>query len=327
MFHEFDIAKPTVMNLRQSVFFFVISFFFVLHCLFNVVDIAEWRGFYAMTAVWVTASAVNLSKMIRDRNYANIFSEVHDEDLKYYFMQVASICEGSMEYRVFVWFSSVVSLILLFAVIWAWDFDELRLQSKAFITISLFWWWVSTIHLAQFLKNRTDPVIALQLKQHQPFQIMVIISCILSYGMLVWMLIGLDLKEIQRFYVIVGWGFSAFGLCLVSKHVTDRQRALYLFGCVDLASLDELQPTMREVAQTPSIGTQIITAPEVERKPIGRSIQQIDDFYAPAQHRGTAAQLMGQRLPNGASPTRLGDVNARFGQDKPPELWPGLPTE
>jgi hypothetical protein len=148
-------AKPTLAYFFQVVAFFIIALGFSIYSLARSVSgVVEWQGFYAMSLLWATVSALCLSKAVRDRNDAGIFAKVPVESQAQQFIEVLRICNGTLEYKVFVWMSALASLGAMLCIMWTWDAEVMAIERKGFVSVCALWCEVSSFHLAKLVRTR-----------------------------------------------------------------------------------------------------------------------------------------------------------------------------
>lgn len=311
MFIEFDIARPTLVNVGQSLFFFGLAILLLAHALGNIVT---WPAFYSLGSLWVIVSALLVSKWIRDRNYSQIFQSVHDDDLKEIFDKVIGVCKGSIEFQVFIWLSFAVAFLTTQITQLGWKDDDLQIAYKGTVTLFSLWCLTGTIHMAKVLRDRRDPVIGEQLKEQYPFQCMVASSFALS-SCLIFVLIALpDLHDWQQFFFCVGWGYTMVATFAVVTHVRDRREALHILAAE--ASL------LGESARAPAPISLDQSANGHIPKPVSSHVQPIMDLTAPQERRGQAARLIGQR-----SLVLEEGVALEYAQPPQPNKTRGIATE
>jgi len=224
MFHEFDIARPTLVNVRQSFVFFLLALVLLAHVLGNVVP-SKWCAFYALGSLWVVVSALHVSRTMRNWNYSDIFHSVHEEDLKDIFEKILGISQGSHEYKVFVWLSFMGALITTQAVCWSWKDEDMSFTYKGTNTLLTLWAMTSTVHMAKLCRDRADPVIGESLKEQYLFQFMVVASYIGSSLLILVIVFTLEVDDWQQYTLTVGWGFIMASVFFVSKLVRDVREA------------------------------------------------------------------------------------------------------
>lgn len=213
------IDKPTLLYTGQSVVFFVVA----LSCtIFNFATIVDWQGFYATSAVWVGISTLSLSKVVRDWNYADIFIGLPPEDHAECFAKVSQLCKGSMEFRIFVWFSTLLSCFLLVGVVWTWDDSDVTPQAKGFISVCALWAEGSSFHLCKIVREYRELHARKDLKDNMPFQFLIVFSCIVSHVAIFLALATHKLKDWQRMHLVTSWGFALTCVFVVARHVKDR---------------------------------------------------------------------------------------------------------
>jgi hypothetical protein len=210
------IDKPTLFFTGQSVVFFV---FAVACTVFNFATIAEWKGFYLTAAVWVGISTLNLSKVCRDWNYADIFGGLPPEDHAECFIKVSILCKGSIPFRIFVWSSCILSSFLLSGIVWTWDDGY---DAKGFITICTLWAEGSSFQLCKLLRDYRDLQTRKELSDNMPFQLLIVFSCIVAHVAIFLALATHRLESWQRMHLVAAWGFAVTTVFLVARHVRDR---------------------------------------------------------------------------------------------------------
>jgi hypothetical protein len=338
MFHEFDIARPTLVNVRQSLVFFVLALLLAAHVLGNIIT---WPAFYCVGTLWVTVSALFLSKCVRDRNYADIFQSVHEEDLKDIFEKIIGICKGSIEYQVFAYLSFATALIMLNVVNLTWNTKkegrEWNQSNKGTLFMLMFWAMTSTVHIAKLYRDRRDPNLSASMREQLPFQCMVIATWCISACSVFVCIFMLKAEDYQQFFMAVGWGFTLTSTMFLSKFLRDRREAFHIIA----AAAAPYGESGLEVARSPQAiymdqfakGQQNGVNNGHSPRAVSSSIQPIMDLTAPLERRGQAAKLIGQRsLMNQESAYVLESDYAMNGYaegqlQQPPKSWKGLATE
>jgi len=212
------IDKPTKCFTGQSVGFFVVAVGETIH---NFATIAEWKGFYLTAAVWVCISALVLSKVLRDWNYADIYRGLPPEDRAESFSKISNLCKGSIEFRVFVWFSMVLSCFLLCGVVWTWDDKSVKTEAKGFITVCALWAEGSTFQLCKMIRDYRERL-TWKDSENLPFQFLVVFSCLVAHIAIFLALSTHKLENWQRMHLVSAWGLAVTTVFLVSRHVKDR---------------------------------------------------------------------------------------------------------
>lgn len=281
MFRECDVYRPTLVNVYATFAFFLLACFFVVHVLANDV---KWPEFYVVGSLWVTFTALQISRSIRNRDYAEMFQSVHEDDLEDVFDKIISICRGTVEYQVFVWLSFVVAFFTTQIATWSWDDDDMNVTNKGTVTILALWAITSTIHMAKLSRDREDPVLSVSINEQRLYQLMVFTSWILSCSLCFIMIFLFDIKDWQRFFLTIGWGYTLTSIYAVAKHVRDQREARHI---VEDA---ESKGQQKSESNGHSNGHHI-------HDMMSNRLDPIMYLTAPLEHRGEAAQLIGQKIP------------------------------
>jgi hypothetical protein len=221
-FSASDIARPTLAYFIQVMVFLLAAVVMSVYSVITSATVTEWRGFYVMSLLWATVSALCLSKAVRDRSDAKIFLNLPAEERQARLPQILRICRGTLEYKVLVWMSAVVSVILMLGIMWSWDAETLVIERKGFISVCLLWCQVSAFHLAKLVRDRADPQKSPELGKQLPFQVLVVLSAITSSCILIVGLSLMPLLEGKRFCMLAGSGFAFSSALFLAKHVRDR---------------------------------------------------------------------------------------------------------
>merc|ERR1712046_62995 len=115
--------------------------------------------------VWVTVSALCLSKAVRDRSDAIISSQLGPELHQSHLPRILRICKGTVEFKVFVWASAFVAIGMMLGLMWTWDAETMAIERKGFISVCVLWSEVSSFHLAKLVRDRMDAIKAKELRR------------------------------------------------------------------------------------------------------------------------------------------------------------------
>lgn len=291
MFIEYDIARPTLVYVGQGVVFFVLALILGAHVLGNTIEPLRWKAFYAICSLWVTVSALLISKWTRDRNYASIFESVHEDDMKEIFDKVIGICKGSSEYRAFVWISFFVAFFTTQGVNWGWRDDDMSFTFKGVITGITLWGMTGAFHMAKLCRDRRDPTLIEGLNEQCIFQVMVVASWLLS-SCLIALILFLDIGDWQKFFLAAGWGYELVSVYTLVKHLRDRREALHIIAAAESPEPAKTGPVLLDqIQKAQQYGQDAFQSP----RQVSNSIQPIMELTAPLERRGQAAKLIGQR--------------------------------
>eukprot|EP00931_Biecheleriopsis_adriatica_P095743 TRINITY_DN69356_c0_g1_i1.p1 TRINITY_DN69356_c0_g1~~TRINITY_DN69356_c0_g1_i1.p1 ORF type:complete len:344 (+),score=59.51 TRINITY_DN69356_c0_g1_i1:142-1032(+) len=222
MFGITDLAKPSLAYLVQVAGMFIIALGLAIYACFDVVQIEEWRGFYGISLLWVTISALCLSKAVRDRADAQRSSELPAEAHEVQFALISRACSGSLEYRVLVVACALLGLGVMLGLMWRWDNETMAIERKGFISVCVLWCEVSAFHLCKLIRDRADRNKTKELRQQLPFQLLVIISSLASFGLLIGGILAMPLDLPKTFFLLIGSGCMLSTAFFMAKHVRDR---------------------------------------------------------------------------------------------------------
>lgn len=234
MFKQTDIAKPTLAYFAQVVVLFIVALGLAIYSCVTNVEITEWQGFYAISILWATVSALCLAKAVRDRNDATILSKLPVEEHQGHLPSILRTCRGTIEYQIFVWVSALVAVGMMLGLMWTWDAEIMAIERKGFISVCVLWCEVSSFHLAKLVRDRADPLKAKELRRQLPFQILVALSSLASFSILLGGICFMPLESSKRFYLVVGSGFMLSTAFFLAKHVRDRQELHKILAAPDL---------------------------------------------------------------------------------------------
>jgi hypothetical protein len=216
-------ARPTLAYFVQVVAFFIVALGLSIYSLARSVSgVVEWQGFYAMSLLWTTVSALCLSKAVRDRNDAGIFAKLPVESQAEQFPDVLRICNGTLEYKVFVWMSALASLGAMLGIMWTWDAEVMAVERKGFVSVCVLWCEASSFHLAKLVRDRADPMKSKELRTQLPFQALVVIASVSSFSVLLGGIFLMPLKTPKKVFLVVGSGFMLSTAFFLAKHVRDQ---------------------------------------------------------------------------------------------------------
>lgn len=222
-FNVDDTAKPTSAYFVQVVVLFIVALGLSIYSLIRSVrGMVEWQGFYAMSLLWTTVSALCLSKAVRDRNDASIFAKVPIESQEEHFPGVLRVCHGTLEYKIFVWMSAVAAVGAMLGIMWTWDAEVMAIERKGFVSVCVLWCEVSSFHLAKLVRDRADPIKSKELRMQLPFQALVVISSACSFSVLLGGIFLMPLKTPNQVFLTVGAGFMLTTAFFLAKYVRDH---------------------------------------------------------------------------------------------------------
>merc|ERR1719424_1637502 len=223
-----DAATPSFEYCGFIAVFFVMAVGFAAYVLFEV---AEWQDFYALTTVWVTVSAIVTSKTIRDRGFANRYSQLSLDGHSEHVMELASLCRDSLAFHLFMIVTGVLSVLIGVGGVWMFDKNDISLVIKLFLTLCYFWCLGSVVHVGKLLHERADPAKAREMSEQIGFQILVVLSTVVSFVVpLIVVLVLPRLPEPKRMYLLGGIGFMVFNSIFLVKHIRQRGMLLNLIG-------------------------------------------------------------------------------------------------
>lgn len=241
-FGKTDNARPTLAYFAQVIAFFVAAFGLAIYSLVNSVAVVEWQGFYGIAVLWATVSTLCLSKAVRDRNDVHIWrnspAELHEAQLP----GILRACQGTLEYQICVWMSAVAAVGLMLGLMWTWGADVMAIERKGFISVCVLWCEGSFFHLAKLIRDRANVEKAKELRQQLPFQVLVIISSLGSFGTLIAGICMMPLAPPKRFYLVVGSGFMLSTAFFLAKNVRDRLELGQLLAAPELSEPSEAAP-------------------------------------------------------------------------------------
>jgi len=221
-FGKTESARPTLAYFGQVIAFFVAAFGFSVYSLVTSVAVVEWQGFYGMSVLWATVSTLCLSKAVRDRSDAQIWRNHLGEVQEAHLSGILRACQGTLEYQICVWISAVVAVGLMLGLMWTWGAEVMAIERKGFISVCVLWCEVSSFHLAKLIRDRSNAEKAKELRQQIPFQVLVGLSSLLSFGALIVGICVMPLETPKRFYLVVGSGFMLSTAFYLAKNVRDR---------------------------------------------------------------------------------------------------------
>jgi len=253
-FEKTDIAKPTAAYFGQVVFFFLAALGLSLYSLVTNVEILEWQGFYAMSVLWGTVSALCLSKAVRDRNDANISSELPLETRKARLPEILRVCRGTVEYKIFVWMSALFAVGLMLGLMWTWDAEVMVVERKGFVSVCVLWCEASSFHLAKLVRDRNDPMKAKELKAQFAFQILVGLSSVLSFCILVGGICIMPLDISKKMFLVVGCGLVLSTAFFLAKHVRDSLELQQLLASPEVPDVVAAAPVTIEAPEFSAAG-------------------------------------------------------------------------
>lgn len=222
MFGIADLAKPSLAYLLQVAIMFIIALGLAIYACFDIVEIEEWRGFYALALLWATISALCLSKAVRDRADAQRSSALPVGAHEAQFSLISKACSGSLEYRVLVVASALLGLGVMLGLMWRWDAETMAIERKGFISVCILWCEVSAFHLCKLIRDRADRNKNKELRQQLPFQVLVIISSLASFGLLIGGILIMPLDLPKKCFLLIGSGCMLSTAFFLAKHVRDR---------------------------------------------------------------------------------------------------------
>jgi hypothetical protein len=216
-------ARPTFAYFVQVVAFFILAFGLSVYSLAtSVATLVEWRGFYAMSLLWSTVSALCLSKAVRDRSDSSISAKLPVESQAAHLPELLQICKATIEYKIFVWASALLAVGAMLGIVWTWDAEVMAIERKGFITTCVLWCEVSSFHLAKLVRDRADPLRAKELRLQLPFQVLVVASSISSFAVLLGGIVSMPLSTPKKVFLVVGSGFMLTTAFFLAKHVRDH---------------------------------------------------------------------------------------------------------
>jgi hypothetical protein len=240
LFKEFNIHRPTEAYRNQSLFFFAVATFFAAHCFGNM----DWMGFYATSLGWIFVSAANLSKLLRDRNYADIFERIPPQTMHECFMELSEICKGSLEFQAFSWGSTAVAVVQPFVVILFWKTHTIyKVIYKPCLMGFIAYTVRDSFYLAKLFRDIIHPARRKELTPQ--FQFFTGLSWISSIGVYVAIVLWFKVQPWVRFYLIIGWAWAMCSTFFLTKHIRDRRDIVALIERVESAVEDSESPPLK----------------------------------------------------------------------------------
>lgn len=219
------LATPTLAYMIQV----SISFAAALGCCFYSLavfsSIVEFRGFFAMLVLWLSCNALCLSKAVRDRSDARKWRECPLEQRPEHLQDILKIARGTLEYRILAAASAILAVGVMLGLMWSWRQEVLAIERKGFITACVLWSQASSFHLAKLVRDRMDATKGAELAKQKPFQLLVVLSSLLSTGMLLVGIIVMPLDVPKKLFLFTGASFVLSASFFLAKNVRDRQEA------------------------------------------------------------------------------------------------------
>jgi len=220
---EDNIARPTLAYYFQVLFFWVIALVSSIYSAATISDIKEWTSFYMLDLVWVTVSAICLSKAVRDRSEADAFEKVGESLRPMALLEMAPIIRGTCMYKVFVWISCLGSTVLMMILMWTWPKSSLSTERKLLLTVGDLWCLISVFHVAKLVRDNADRAKAKQLKKQVAFQVMIWASMLGSSAVVIGAIAMMPLELPQKFFMICGTLCMLSTAFFLAKAVRDKQ--------------------------------------------------------------------------------------------------------
>jgi len=214
-----DLARPSPVYAATVGMFLFVAVGMSLYCMAVIV---KWHGFYVLSLLWVSISAVLSSKAVRDRDFAKRsllqLSEQNSEGGD----EIMGVCSNSPEYQAVVWGSAAFAVGTTLVLLWSWEEDIMELTMKGFFTLCVFFSQGSTFHLGKLMHDRADPIKSKELQEHVPFQVVVVASSIVSYIVPLLVVCLTTLETSKRFFLLTGLGFMMSSSFFLVKHSKDQ---------------------------------------------------------------------------------------------------------
>lgn len=221
-------VAPTRAYMVQVLVFFGLAMVCAVYSLIIISDGKEWRAFFAMMILWLTLNAFCLSKAVRDRQEADDFVVLELGIKRRRLQYIWGMCMGTLEYKLMLWISTLASVGVMLGTMWSWSNEILALERKGYVSGMVLWCLFSSFHLAKLVRDRGDPIKAKELQSQLPFQMLVMVSSVLSTGALIGGACAMPLALRQRLFLIAGSCFSLTAAFYLAKHVRDRYEAMIL---------------------------------------------------------------------------------------------------
>eukprot|EP00746_Dinoflagellata_sp_MGD_P074038 gnl/MRDRNA2_/MRDRNA2_29961_c0_seq1.p1 gnl/MRDRNA2_/MRDRNA2_29961_c0~~gnl/MRDRNA2_/MRDRNA2_29961_c0_seq1.p1 ORF type:complete len:366 (+),score=54.62 gnl/MRDRNA2_/MRDRNA2_29961_c0_seq1:86-1183(+) len=221
---------PTRAYLAQIVLFFFIALGCSLYSL-SVIEVdAQWYGFGVVDLIWLVVACFCLSKSVRDRHDASAWSKTEFTHVKQnQLRQILQESAGTLEYRIMVWLSFFAAVGFTLGFTWS-SWMNFSIERKGFLSVGLIFHASSCFHMAKLVRDRNDEFKAMELSKQVPYQIMVIVSFLLSWLIPLVGVCMMGLSQEQLLFQLTGQLMTTNTTLNLAKVVRDKHEMLKLRG-------------------------------------------------------------------------------------------------
>lgn len=213
---------PTRAYLAQVVLFFLVALGCSLFSLSEVEVDAEWYGFGVLNLVWLVVASFCLSKSVRDRHDARAWSKTENTHIQQnQLRQILLESAGTLEYRVMVYLSFFAAIGFTLGFTWN-GWMDLAIERRGFLSLGLIFHASSCFHMAKLVRDRNDDIKVLELSKQVPYQIMVVTSFLLSWGVPLVGVCAMGLSREQLLFQLTGQFMTTNTTLNLAKVVRDR---------------------------------------------------------------------------------------------------------
>jgi len=214
---------PTRAYLAQVVLFFLFALGCCLYSL-SVIEVdARWWGFGVLDIVWLVVASFCLSKSVRDRHDATAWSKTQFTHVKQnQLRQILQESAGTLEYRIMVYLSFFAAIGFTLGFTWS-SWMNMAIERRGFLSLGVIFHASSCFHMAKLVRDRQDELKVMELSKQVPFQIMVIVSFLLSWLVPLVGTCMMGLGQEQLLFQITGQLMTTNTTLNLAKVVRDKQ--------------------------------------------------------------------------------------------------------
>jgi hypothetical protein len=213
---------PTRAYLAQVVLFFLVALGCSLFSLTEIEVDARWYGFGVLNLVWLVVASFCLSKSVRDRHDARAWSKTQNTHTQQnQLRQILEESAGTLEYRVMVYLSFFAAIGFTLGFTWN-GWMDMAIERRGFLSLGLIFHASSCFHMAKLVRDRHDGAKLLELSKQVPYQIMVVVSFLLSWVAPLAGVCAMGLSREQLLFQLCGQFMTTNTTLNLAKVVRDR---------------------------------------------------------------------------------------------------------